>query len=136
MQSGTTDSRAALRFSMSLMSMWSILGGLGAAFIFGWFRRTRTYKNHRVLDNWLTGLIVIVIVGVSFFSTQYFREDVAEDEFRVRVEPTLAAVLTTATHSGTQKTYIITLEPLILQMYAEPTVNLISLHELNDEVIK
>ena len=38
MQSGNTDPRAALRFSMSLMSMWSILAGLGSASLFGWVR--------------------------------------------------------------------------------------------------
>jgi hypothetical protein len=134
MQSRTTDSRAALRFSMSLMSMWSILAGLGAALLFGWLGRTNTYKNHRTLANWITSVIVMVIVGVSLVATQYFREDVVEDEFRVRVEPSLAAVRA-ATYNGMPKAYIITLEPLILQMYAEPTVNLISLHELNDAIV-
>jgi hypothetical protein len=135
MQSGTTDSRAALRFSMSLMSIWSILAGLGVALLFGWFRRTSTYKNHRNLANWMTTLIVMVIVGVSFLATQYLREDVVEDEFRVRVEPSLGAVQT-ATKNGMPKAYIITLEPLILQMYAKPTVNVISLEEMDDEVIE
>jgi hypothetical protein len=135
MQSGTTDSRAALRFSMSLMSTWSILAGLGAAWLFGCFRRTRTYKNHRTLANWITSVIVTVIVSASFFATEFFREDVVEDEFRVRVEPSLAAVRT-ATNNGMTNTYIITLEPLILQMYAESTVTLIDLDELNDSVIR
>jgi hypothetical protein len=67
--------------------------------------------------------------------TLYFREDIVEDEFRVRVEPSVAAVQT-ASYIGADKTYIITLEPLILQMYAAPTVNLISLHDLNDAVIR
>jgi len=135
MQSRTTNSRAALRFSMSLMSMWSILAGLGAAFVFGRCRRTSTYKLHRTLANSLTSIIVMLIGAVSFFATQYFREDVVEDEFRVRVEPSLAAVRA-ATNNGMTKTYIIALEPLIAQMYAQPTVNLISLDDLNVEVMK
>jgi hypothetical protein len=135
MQSGTTDSRAALRFSMSLMSMWSILAGLGAASVFGWFRRTSAYKNHNTVFKWAAGFLVMAIAGVSYFTTQYFREDVVEDEFRVRVEPSVAAVQT-ASYIGAQKTYIITLEPLIMQMYSAPTVNLISLHDLNDAVIR
>ena len=77
----------------------------------------------------------MAIAGVSYFTTQYFREDVVEDEFRVRVEPSVAAVQT-ASYIGAQKTYIITLEPLIMQMYSAPTVNLISLHDLNDAVIR
>jgi hypothetical protein len=135
MQSGTTAPRAALRFSMSLMSMWSILAGLGTASLFGWCRRTRACQNHGAIFKWVTSFIVMVIVGVSFLATQHFREDVAEDEFRVRVEPSLAAVRI-ATNNAMPKTYIVTLEPLILQMYAEPTVNLIDLDELNDSVIR
>src|ERR1019366_1003481 len=94
MQSGTTDSRAALRFSMSLMSMWSILAGLGAASVFAWFKSTRAYKNHNTVSKWVVGFLVMVIAGVSYLTTQYFREDVVEDEFRVRVEPSVAAVQT------------------------------------------
>jgi uncharacterized membrane protein len=135
MQSGTTDSRAALRFSMSLMSMWSIFAGLGAASVFGWLRRTSAYRNHNAVFKWVAGVFVMLIAGVSYFTTLYFREDVVEDEFRVRVEPSAAAVQT-ASQIGADKTYIITLEPLILQMYAAPTVNLISLHDLNDAVIR
>jgi hypothetical protein len=135
MQSGTTDSRAALRFSMSLMSMWSILAGFGAAFLFGSFMRTRAYENHRALANRTTCLVVVVIAGAGFFATRYFREDVVKDEFRVRVEPSLSAVQT-AINNGTPDAYIITLEPLILQMYEKPTINLINLHEMNDAVIE
>jgi len=135
MQSGTTDSRAALRFSMSLMSLWSILAGLGAAFVLDWFRLKYTEKKHRALANWMTSLIVVLIVGVTFFTTQCLREDVVEDEFRVRVEPSLGAVRT-ATKNGMPNAYIITLEPLIVQMYAKPTVNVISLEEMDDEVIE
>lgn len=135
MQSGTTDSRAALRFSMSLMSMWSILAGLGIASLFGWFRRTSAYRRHNTVFNCVAGFIVIVIAGVSYFTTQQFREDVVEDEFRVRVEPSVAAVGSASTVGG-HNTYIITLEPLILQMYADPTVNLIGLYELNDAAIQ
>ena len=36
MRSGSTDARAALRFSMSLMGMWSILAGLGTASMLRW----------------------------------------------------------------------------------------------------
>ena len=135
MQSGTTDSRAALRFSMSLMSLWSILAGLGAASVLAWFKRTSAYKNHNTVFKWVAGVLVMLIASVSYFTTLYFREDVVEDEFRVRVEPSVAAVRT-ASQIGADKTYIITLEPLILQMYAAPTVNLIGLHDLNDAVIE
>jgi len=84
MQSGSTDARAALRFSMSLMGMWSILAGLGTASMLRWFRRTRIWTNHRVPVNWIGGCTVAAIVVASFFVTDYFREDVVRDEFRMR----------------------------------------------------
>ena len=40
MRSGYTDPRAALRFSMSLMSLWSSLAGLGMASLIGCVRRS------------------------------------------------------------------------------------------------
>jgi hypothetical protein len=78
---------------------------------------------------------VVVIGGVSYFGTQYFREDVVEDEFRMRIEPSLAAVRMAA-HDHTKETYVLTLEPLIPQMYAEPNVDVLSLHEINGIVMK
>ena len=111
MRSGMTDSRAALRFSMSLMGMWSILAGLGTASMLRWLRRTRIWTNHRVPLNWIVGCTLVAIVGASFFATDYFREDVVKDELRMRIEPSLTAVRA-ADHDPTGKTYILTLEPL------------------------
>jgi len=135
MKSGSTDSRAALRFSMSLMGMWSILAGLGTASMLRWLQRTRFWTNHRVPVNWIVGCTVAAIVVASFFATDYFREDVVRDEFRMRIEPSLTAVRA-ADHDPTRKTYILTLEPLIPQMYADPSVDVIGLRSLNDAVMK
>ncbi len=135
MQSGNTDARAALRFSMSLMGMWSILAGLGTASMLKWLLRTRIWTNHRVPVNWIVGCTVATIVGASFFTTDYFREDIVRDEFRMRIEPSLTAVRA-ADHDPTRKAYILTLEPLIPQMYADPSVDVISLRSLNDAVMK
>jgi len=135
MWSGSTDSRAALRFSMSLMGMWSILAGLGTAWVFEWVRRTQAWKNHRVLGKWIAASIVVVIGGVSYFGTQYFREDVVADEFRMRIEPSLTAVRMAA-QDQTKETYILTLEPLIPQMNAEPNVAVLNLHDVDDTVMK
>lgn len=135
MRSGSTDSRAALRFSMSLMGLWSILAGLGTAWVLEWVRRTRAWKNHGVLGKWIAVSIVVVIGAVSYLGTQYFREDVVADEFRMRIEPSLAAVRIAA-QDRTKETYILTLEPLIPQMYAESNVDVISFPEMNDTVMK
>jgi hypothetical protein len=135
MQSGNTDPRAALRFSMSLMSMWSILAGLGSASLFGWVQRTRSYVGHRVLYNRIAACTLVVVAGVSFLATTRFREDVVEDEFRMRIEPSLT-VVRAAVSDQTRASYIVTLEPLIPQMYSRPSVDVVSLPELDGTVMK
>ena len=135
MQSGSTDSRTALRFSMNLMSVWSILAGLGTASLFGWVRRTRAWKNHKVPARWIAVSAVAVVLGVSYYATTCFRDDVVEDEFRMRIEPSLTAIRIAA-RDRTRGNYILTLEPLIPQMYAEPSVNILNLVELNGTVMK
>jgi hypothetical protein len=74
------------------------------------------------------------MVVASFFATDYFREDVLRDESRIRIEPSLSAVRA-ADGDPTRKTYILTLEPLILQMYVSPNVNVINLRTLNEDVM-
>jgi hypothetical protein len=135
MQSGSTNPRAALRFSMSLMSMWSILAGLGLATLLGWIRRTRSYEAHRVPLNWIAACVAAVVATVSFFATTNFREDVVEDEFRMRIEPSLAAIQAAA-RDLPKEAYIVTLEPLIPQMYAKSEVDVLSLDDLDATVMK
>ncbi|MGB8478020.1 MAG: hypothetical protein WCE63_04160 [Acidobacteriaceae bacterium] len=133
--SGNTSPRSALRFSMNLMSVWSILAGVGAATLVRWLSRTRMWERHRVVANRIAVGAVVVIVAVSYGATTYFREDVVEDEFRMRIEPSLAA-LRIATDDRTKPNYILTMEPLIPQMYAEPTVDVLSLPAVNGPVMQ
>jgi hypothetical protein len=135
MQSGSTDSRTALRFSMNLMSLWSILSGVGTASLLGWVRRARDWKSHKVLTDWIAVCAALVVLGVSYYATTCFRDDMVEDEFRMRIEPSLTAIRIAA-RDRTRGNYILTLEPLIPQMYAEPSVDILSLHELNGTVMK
>jgi hypothetical protein len=133
--SGNTSPRSALRFSMNLMSVWSILAGVGAAALIKWLSRTRVWGCHRVLANRIAVGVAVAIVAVSYGVTTYFREDVVEDEFRMRIEPSLAALRIT-TDDRTKPNYILTMEPLIPQMYAEPTVDVLSLPAVNGPVMR
>jgi len=135
MQSGNTDPRAALRFSMNLMSLWSILAGLGSAASLGWIRRTHSYEVHKVVFNGIAACGVAVIASVSFFATSSFREDVVQDEYRMRIEPSLSAVQVAAS-DRTKETYIVTLEPLIPEMYADPSVDVLSLEDFDGTALK
>ncbi len=135
MQSGGTDSRTALRFSMNLMSVWSILAGIGTASLLRCARRTRVWTNQRIPKNWIAVCAGAVVLGVSYYATTSFRDDVVEDEIRMRIEPSLTAVRV-ADHDPIRKTYILTLEPLIPQMYADPSIDVVSLRSLDDAVMK
>jgi hypothetical protein len=76
-----------------------------------------------------------LILGVSYYATAHFREDVVEDEFRMRIEPSLTAARV-AFRDRIRENYILTREPLIPQMYAEPNVEVLSFDELNGTVMK
>ena len=135
MRSGNTDPRTALRFSMSLMSLWSILAGIGTAFLIGRLRRSPVWRNHLIAAKWIAVGTVASVIGLSYYATAYLRDDAVEDEFRIRIEPSLTAVRAAACdHSG--EAYILTLEPLIPQMYATPSVHVVSLPEFDGAILK
>ncbi len=135
MRSGNADPRSALRFSMSLMSLWSILAGLGIASLIGWVRRSLVWRNYRVAAKWIAVGAVASVIAVSYYDTTYLRDDAVEDEFRMRIEPSLAAIRS-ADCDQSKATYILTLEPLIPQMYAGTQVDVVSLPELDGTVMQ
>jgi hypothetical protein len=130
MRSGHSDPREALRFSMSIMSLWSILAGLGVATMLASIRGARRYRDHQVLLNITGAFVLIVVMAVSHSVTKAFREDAFEDEFRIRVEPAMTAVRF-ASADADKPNYIITLEPLVIQMYARPNTNVLDLDFAN-----
>jgi hypothetical protein len=135
MRSGQTDPRAALRFSMNLMGLWSVLAGLGTAAVLGLIQRTRLYKNHQAILNAVGACVLLFAIGASFAATKAFRDDAVEDEFRVRIMPALTAVQIGSTE-GSNRNYIATLEPLIIQMCASPNVNVLDLDALDCTVLE
>jgi hypothetical protein len=134
MRSGHSDPRTALRFSMSLMSLWSILAGIGIASIGGLVRRSSIGKRHAVAAKWIAVGMVASAIAVSYYGTTCLREDAVEDEFRIRIEPSLAAVRV-ASDDRPRDAYILTLEPLIPQMYSQPSVDILSLPDLDGSVM-
>ena len=79
--------------------------------------------------------MVASVIAVSYYDTTYLRDDAVEDEFRMRIEPSLAAIQS-ADCDQSQTTYILTLEPLIIQMYGGTHVDVVSLPELDGTVIQ
>lgn len=113
MRSGESDPRAALRFEMSLMSLWSLLGGLGVAAAFRRFGFLRLSR-----QTWpaiIGGCMVLGLLTLSYADTRSLRMDAVEDEAQIRVAPAVKA----AQLDSERAEYIITFEPLVVQMYAD-----------------
>jgi hypothetical protein len=134
MRSGHIDTEAALRFSMSLMSLWSLLAGTGAEIVISKARSTRFNFAHRRLSLMLGSFIVLSLLGSSFAITKGLRDDAVEDETQVRIAPALAA--SSLTSEVRSVYYVITLEPLIIQMYANPATKVLDLAAVNSNVLR
>ena len=135
LESGSVNQFDTLRYSMNLAGVWSILAGLGFAYCasilekrsFGaWFQR------------W-SGRTVWVLVGAyalsSWVLTSRWKEDMVSTELAVRIEPTESA-LEIVDDLGTQNTFVITLEPLLVHMLCRQPVNVIGFAYLTRPLVQ
>jgi hypothetical protein len=80
MRSGHIDTEAALRFSMSVMGLWSLLAGIGTEVAISKARLTRFHIAHPHLTLIVGGSVLFSVVGGSFSITKRLRADGVEDE--------------------------------------------------------
>ena len=78
---------------------------------------------------------LVVYAASAYRYTTVLRDDVANEELRARIEPSIVASQL-ALASGSADTYVITLEPLVIQMYSPQNVNVIELTRLNHQLIE
>jgi len=123
LRSGNSDPRAALRFEMSLMSLWSVLGGLGVAAA---LRRVRFTRVSRQTWTVAAGCAVLGLCALSYAITRSLRIDGVQDEANIRVAPALKAVQLIS-GPDEKANYVITFEPLVVQMYADPGTNVLDI---------
>ncbi len=134
MESGRVAPESALRFSMNLMGLWAIVAGLGM----GWL--TRWAQNHHFLRSrlWLQRYVLLAIGALlllaSGFATFYLRRDAIEDEANSRVTPAIVAAKV-AEHQGPQDVYILTMDPLVIQMYANSATRIVDLESVDDPML-
>lgn len=117
-----------LRYSMNLMSLWSLLAGLGIAAIL---------KARRVLLPERKALVFSIVCAYAagcYIQTTKLRQDVHADEYAVRIKPALAAARFAA-QSGVSREYIVTLEPLIVQMFASRATNVLGLYVIDHQLL-
>jgi hypothetical protein len=82
----------------------------------------------------LGSFIVLSLLGSSFAITKRLRDDAVEDETHVRIAPALAA--SSLPSEVRSVYYVITLEPLIIQMYANPATKVVDLAAVNSTVLR
>jgi hypothetical protein len=135
MRPGDVSPYSALRFSMALMTLYSILAGLGAAALIERLCAPGFHARRR----WAVSIVALctlgAALGTSFRITVAMRDEAVEDEFRVRIRPALTAVRF-ALADGSRRDYIVTQEPILIQMYASPSTNVFDLARLDNAAIK
>ena len=126
MRSGQIETMAALRFSMNLMTVWALLGGIGIGTVMTMATGLGLYRRHKRASLIMGVGILVAVLVASFVMTRNLRADAVEDETNVRLIPARTA-FQFAFRSGSPSDYIVTLEPLIIQMYAKSTVRVVDL---------
>jgi hypothetical protein len=123
MRLGQVELATALRFSMSLMSLWSILAGVGVGTAMATFPTVGSHVSKRIVTGFKWASLAGAL-GISFVVTRAIRSDAVEDETHVRLAPAFSALDYT---SGAGSDFIVSLEPLIIQMYADPASRVVDL---------
>jgi hypothetical protein len=124
----STSPADALRLSMNLMSLWSILAGLGigAAMRFGEVK----VGDRKIVVT----AIACLYAGVSYLMTTDLQRRSRSAELSSRVEPALVASRL-ITQAAPSHTYIVTIEPLVVQMFASATVNVMALPAISPRLL-
>lgn len=117
------------RYSMNLMSLWSILAGLGVAEIVK--HQKDVFKKRIGTTVAVASMYVLLCYGI----VVNLRNESKQEELRVRITPAIAASKY-ASDLGTSETFIVTLEPLVIQMFADPNVNVISLEDIDTALLR
>jgi hypothetical protein len=121
----------ALRYSMNFMTMWALMAGVGIAYV---IRRWRGVGDGL---RWKAVAVTaaLVIYGATAYRYTFTLRDIVTSQERTRIEPSVVAAQL-AVAMGPADTYVVTLEPLVLQMYGPLNVNVIDLTRVNDQLIK
>jgi hypothetical protein len=134
MESGQVAPESALRFSMNLMGLWAIVAGLGIGRLARWAANLHFLRSRLELQRYLLLAIGALLLLASGFATFYLRRDAIEDEANSRVTPAIVAA-EVAAHQGPQDVYILTMNPLVIQMYANSSARTVDLESVDDSTL-
>lgn len=124
----------ALRYSMNCMTLWALLAGCGMTVLISAGRHLVIPERWRWCVATAKGMAVVVAVAISYWYTARLRSELTDSESMVRIEPAQAACRL-AVSLGVSRTYILTAEPLLIQIFGPPMVNVIDLTQVRKETV-
>jgi hypothetical protein len=120
---------------MNIMGLWAIVAGAGLGSFAKWLRRWEVVRSRTVLAVCLLSALSVVLLIASFVATSAQRGRLVEDEILSRVSPASSAVHTVeANIQG--PVFILTMDPLIVQMYFRPDIRVIDLESVETETLE
>lgn len=135
LHSGDVSEFDTIRYSMNVAGILSIIAGIGISFVMMLVIRSRARPlSRRYLVPTLCFLIGSYAVA-SWLLTRRLKEDVIANELAVRIQPAQAA-LELVSKLGVPNVFVITLEPLIVQMLARAPVKVVDLRYLNEDLVE
>lgn len=120
-----------IRYSMNLAGLWATMAGVGLSAVVVSLSHVLTRRRWRAVIS--IGLAAYALCA--WVVTDRLKEDVVANEQANRLRPAEKA-LQSMQRSGNPDTFLITLEPLVIQMLAQDTVNIVDFKDFNTDLIR
>jgi len=131
---GAVTELDTLRYSMNLAGLWSIMAGLGLSTLVE-FSRTGLSESAKPWARRIMRVCLVCSVLCSWIVTDRLKEDMVANESAVRLRPAEAA-LQAIQRNGNPDTFIISMEPLLVQMLAHDPANVIDFKDLSTRLLQ
>jgi hypothetical protein len=131
----TVTSFDTIRYSMNLAGLWSIMAGLGISTIILGLSRIEIGEQAKLWVRRILWVCLACLVLCSWVVTDRLKEDMVAAEIASRLRPAEAA-LQAVERNGNPDTFVITLEPLLVQMLAHDPTNVIDFKDLSTGLLE
>lgn len=135
LHSGAVTIYDTIRYSMNLAGLWSIMAGLGISTVISGFSRIELGETAKLWARRLVWVCLACIILCSWVVTDRLKEDMVAGEIKNRLRPAEAA-LQAIERNGNPDTFVITLEPLLVQMLAHDPTNVIDFKDLTPGLLR
>ena len=131
---GEVEPTDALRYSMNFMAMWALLAGVGLSFAVSLILSSKMRRRWPSATLIAVSTSLVVYAAVAYWDTRVLRDLAVGEEQDRRIEPAMVAARIAA-QLGLARVYVLTPEPLVVQIYGAPNVNVIDLTQLSAQLV-